>query len=144
MLYFCFFLDNLLYSDSSQFNTLIAIFIIKRLHVKPFFFGYVWAVRRYFSLCLVLYEFYLYRQRYISSPGMLAVVAQYNAGEWVPTSMTAHRWRYVLQWLLGRCRIVLAAVRVMLTGVVWFIVTCLATAGAKTLNSSPCCVSCRG
>lgn len=44
-----------------------------------------------FPLCLVLYEFSTYIGNDMIQPGMLAVVAQYNAGiEWVPTSMTAY------------------------------------------------------
>ena len=62
-------------------------------------------------------------------PGMLAVVEQYNAGiEWVPTSMTAYlAGGMFLQWLLGPLSDRIGRRPVMLTGVVWFIVTCLAT-----------------
>ena len=38
-----------------------------------------------FPLCLVLYEFSTYIANDMIQPGMLAVVAQYNAGiEWYP------------------------------------------------------------
>ncbi|ENF7606500.1 MFS transporter [Salmonella enterica] len=65
-----------------------------------------------FPLCLVLYEFSTYIGNDMIQPGMLAVVEQYQAGlDWVPTSMTAY-----------------------LAGVVWFIVTCLATLLAKNIE----------
>ncbi len=69
-------------------------------------------------------------------PGMLAVVEQYQAGiDWVPTSMTAY--------LAGGCftmapgaavGIVLVAIPVMLAGVVWFIITCLAILLAQNIE----------
>ncbi|EBG9218459.1 MFS transporter [Salmonella enterica] len=65
-----------------------------------------------FPLCLVLYEFSTYIGNDMIQPGMLAVVEQYQASlDWVPTSMTAY-----------------------LAGVVWFIVTCLATLLAKNIE----------
>ncbi|VFS41663.1 Chloramphenicol resistance pump Cmr [Serratia liquefaciens] len=66
-----------------------------------------------FPLCLVLYEFSTYIGNDMIQPGMLAVVQEFQVGnEWVPTSMTAYlAGGMFLQWLLGRCRIVLAAVR---------------------------------
>lgn len=65
-----------------------------------------------FPLCLVLYEFSTYIGNDMIQPGMLAVVEQYQAClDWVPTSMTAY-----------------------LAGVVWFIVTCLATLLAKNIE----------
>ena len=82
-----------------------------------------------FPLCLVLYEFSTYIGNDMIQPGMLAVVEQYNAGiEWVPTSMTAYlAGGMFLQWLLGPLSDRIGRRPVMLTGVVWFIVTCLAT-----------------
>jgi DHA1 family multidrug/chloramphenicol efflux transport protein-like MFS transporter len=69
-------------------------------------------------------------------PGMLAVVEQYNAGiEWVPTSMTAYlAGGMFLQWLLGPLSDRIGRRPVMLTGVVWFIVTCLATLLAQNIE----------
>jgi Arabinose efflux permease len=82
-----------------------------------------------FPLCLVLYEFSTYIGNDMIQPGMLAVVEQFNAGnEWVPTSMTAYMaGGMFLQWLLGPLSDRIGRRPVMLTGVVWFIVTCLAT-----------------
>lgn len=82
-----------------------------------------------FPLCLVLYEFSTYIGNDMIQPGMLAVVEQFNAGmEWVPTSMTAYlAGGMFLQWLLGPLSDRIGRRPVMLTGVVWFIVTCLAT-----------------
>ncbi|RJT21473.1 MFS transporter [Buttiauxella izardii] len=89
-----------------------------------------------FPLCLVLYEFSTYIGNDMIQPGMLAVVEQYNAGiEWVPTSMTAYlAGGMFLQWLLGPLSDRIGRRPVMLTGVVWFIVTCLATLLAQNIE----------
>lgn len=89
-----------------------------------------------FPLCLVLYEFSTYIANDMIQPGMLAVVEQYNAGiEWVPTSMTAYlAGGMFLQWLLGPLSDRIGRRPVMLTGVVWFIVTCLATLLAQDIE----------
>jgi DHA1 family multidrug/chloramphenicol efflux transport protein-like MFS transporter len=88
------------------------------------------------SLCLVLYEFSTYIANDMIQPGMLAVVEQYQAGiEWVPTSMTAYlAGGMFLQWLLGPLSDRIGRRPVMLTGVVWFVVTCLATLLAQTIE----------
>ncbi|WP_312924291.1 MFS transporter [Atlantibacter hermannii] len=89
-----------------------------------------------FPLCLVLYEFSTYIGNDMIQPGMLAVVAQYQAGvEWVPTSMTAYlAGGMFLQWLLGPLSDRVGRRPVMLWGVVWFIVTCLATLLAQNIE----------
>ena len=89
-----------------------------------------------FPLCLVLYEFSTYIGNDMIQPGMLAVVEQYNAGiEWVPTSMTAYlAGGMFCQWLLGPLSDRIGRRPVMLTGVVWFIVTCLATLLAQNIE----------
>ncbi|APZ05918.1 MFS transporter [Kosakonia cowanii] len=89
-----------------------------------------------FPLCLVLYEFSTYIGNDMIQPGMLTVVEQYNAGiEWVPTSMTAYlAGGMFLQWLLGPLSDRIGRRPVMLTGVVWFIVTCLATLLAQNIE----------
>ncbi|EPR9007823.1 MFS transporter [Cronobacter turicensis] len=89
-----------------------------------------------FPLCLVLYEFSTYIGNDMIQPGMLAVVEQYQAGvEWVPTSMTAYlAGGMFLQWLLGPLSDRIGRRPVMLVGVVWFIVTCLATLLAQTIE----------
>ncbi len=89
-----------------------------------------------FPLCLVLYEFSTYIGNDMIQPGMLAVVAQYQAGvEWVPTSMTAYlAGGMFLQWLLGPLSDRVGRRPVMLWGVVWFTVTCLATLLAQNIE----------
>ncbi|MDW2742083.1 MFS transporter [Atlantibacter subterraneus] len=89
-----------------------------------------------FPLCLVLYEFSTYIGNDMIQPGMLTVVAQYQAGvEWVPTSMTAYlAGGMFLQWLLGPLSDRVGRRPVMLCGVVWFIVTCLATLLAQNIE----------
>ena len=81
-----------------------------------------------FPLCLVLFEFATYIANDMIQPGMLAVVADFNAGvEWVPTSMTAYLAGGIfLQWLLGPLSDRRGRRPVMLAGVLFFIVTCLA------------------
>ncbi|AFK00167.1 MFS transporter [Cronobacter sakazakii] len=89
-----------------------------------------------FPLCLVLYEFSTYIGNDMIQPGMLAVVEQYQAGvEWVPTSMTAYlAGGMFLQWLLGPLSDRIGRRPVMLAGVAWFIVTCLATLLAQNIE----------
>ncbi|SNY76682.1 MFS transporter [Enterobacter sp. CC120223-11] len=89
-----------------------------------------------FPLCLVLYEFSTYIGNDMIQPGMLTVVEQFNAGmEWVPTSMTAYlAGGMFLQWLLGPLSDRIGRRPVMLTGVVWFIITCLATLLAQNIE----------
>jgi Major Facilitator Superfamily. len=89
-----------------------------------------------FPLCLVLYEFSTYIANDMIQPGMLAVVEQFQAGnEWVPTSMTAYlAGGMFLQWLLGPLSDRIGRRPVMLTGVIWFIVTCLAILLAQNIE----------
>ncbi|AAM87611.1 multidrug transporter MdfA [Yersinia pestis] len=81
-----------------------------------------------FPLCLVLFEFAAYIANDMIQPGMLAVVAEFNASvEWVPTSMTAYlAGGMFLQWLLGPLSDRRGRRPVMLAGVAFFVVTCLA------------------
>ncbi|AJJ11142.1 multidrug transporter MdfA [Yersinia rohdei] len=81
-----------------------------------------------FPLCLVLFEFTAYIANDMIQPGMLAVVADFNASvEWVPTSMTAYlAGGMFLQWLLGPLSDRRGRRPVMLVGVAFFVVTCLA------------------
>lgn len=89
-----------------------------------------------FPLCLVLYEFSTYIANDMIQPGMLAVVEQYQAGiEWVPTSMTAYlAGGMFLQWLLGPLSDRTGRRPVMLVGVAWFIITCMATLLAQNIE----------
>lgn len=81
-----------------------------------------------FPLCLVPFEFAAYIGNDIIQPGMLAVIANFNAGEeWVPTSMTAYLAGGIfLQWLLGPLSDCRGRRPVMRAGVAFFIVSCLA------------------
>ncbi|MEA1064592.1 MFS transporter [Erwinia sp. HR93] len=89
-----------------------------------------------FPLCLVLYEFSTYIGNDMIQPGMLTVVDQFQAGEeWVPTSMTAYlAGGMFLQWLLGPLSDRIGRRPVMLAGVIWFIVTCLAILLAQNIE----------
>ena len=89
-----------------------------------------------FPFCLVLYEFSTYIANDMIQPGMLTVVEQFQAGiEWVPTSMTAYlAGGMFLQWLLGPLSDRIGRRPVMLAGVVWFILTCLATLLAQNIE----------
>lgn len=89
-----------------------------------------------FPLCLVLFEFAAYIANDMIQPGMLAVVADFNASvEWVPTSMTAYlAGGMFLQWLLGPLSDRRGRRPVMLTGVAFFIVTCLAILLVNTIE----------
>lgn len=80
-----------------------------------------------FPICLVLFEFTTYIANDMIQPGMLRVVADFNASvEWVPTSMTAYLAGGIfLQWLLGPLSDRHGRRPVMLVGVAFFIVTCL-------------------
>lgn len=81
-----------------------------------------------FPLCLVLFEFTTYIANDMIQPGMLTVVADLNASaEWVPTSMTAYLAGGIfLQWLLGPLSDRRGRRPVMLAGIAFFIITCLA------------------
>lgn len=89
-----------------------------------------------FPLCLVLYEFSTYIANDMIQPGMLAVVEEYQAGiEWVPTSMTAYlAGGMFLQWLLGPLSDRVGRRPVMLVGIAWFSITCLATLLAQSIE----------
>lgn len=81
-----------------------------------------------FPLSLVLFEFATYIGNDMIQPGMLAVIANFNASEeWVPTSMTAYLTGGIfLQWLLGPLSDRRGRRPVMIAGVLFFIVSCLA------------------
>ncbi|WP_411703932.1 MFS transporter [Edaphovirga cremea] len=89
-----------------------------------------------FPLCLVLFEFATYIGNDMIQPGMLTVVNEFNAGEeWVPTSMTAYlAGGMFLQWLLGPLSDRRGRCPVMLVGVAFFIVSCLAILLTQTIE----------
>ena len=84
----------------------------------------------------MLFEFATYIGNDMIQPGMLAVVADFNAGEeWVPTSMTAYLAGGIfLQWLLGPLSDRRGRRPVMLAGVAFFIVACPAILLVTTIE----------
>lgn len=84
----------------------------------------------------MLFEFATYIGNDMIQPGMLAVVADFNAGEeWVPTSMTAYLAGGIfLQWLLGPLSDRRGRRPVMLAGVAFFIVACTAILLVTTIE----------
>lgn len=90
----------------------------------------------WFPLCLVLYEFSTYIANDMIQPGMLEVVKQYQASEaWAPTSMSAYLAGGILfLWLAGPLSDRIGRRPVMLTGVIWFMLTCLVTPLAQNIE----------
>lgn len=82
-----------------------------------------------FPLALVLFEFATYIAHDMIQPGMIHVVRDFNADvSWVPTSLTAYLFGgMMLQWLLGPLSDRIGRRPVMLTGVMLFVVACIAT-----------------
>ncbi|CUR53471.1 Multidrug transporter MdfA [Serratia symbiotica] len=89
-----------------------------------------------FPLCLVLFEFATYIGNDMIQPGMLSVVKNFNVGEeWVPTSMTAYLAGGIfLQWLLGPLSDYRGRRPIMLFGVAFFIISCLAILLVNTIQ----------
>ncbi len=86
------------------------------------------AHRILFPLSLVLFEFAVYIANDMIQPAMLGVVVNFNVGiEWVPASMTAYlTGGAFLQWFFGPLSDQRGRRPVMLMGVSFFIITCLA------------------
>ena len=82
-----------------------------------------------FPFSLVLFEFATYIAHDMVQPGMLLVTQQFGVGpEWVSTSLTAYlAGGILLQWLLGPLSDRLGRRPVMLAGVTFFMLSCLAT-----------------
>ncbi|WP_158366976.1 MFS transporter [Candidatus Williamhamiltonella defendens] len=89
-----------------------------------------------FPLSLVLFEFATYIANDMIQPGMLMVVADFKVGvEWVPTSMTAYLAGAVLfQLLIGPLSDYRGRRPVMLFGIGFFVVTCLAILWANNIE----------
>ncbi|WP_158379685.1 MFS transporter [Candidatus Williamhamiltonella defendens] len=89
-----------------------------------------------FPLSLVLFEFATYIANDMIQPGMLMVVADFKVGvEWVPTSMTAYLAGAVLfQLLIGPLSDHWGRRPVMLFGIGFFVVTCLAILWASNIE----------
>jgi len=82
-----------------------------------------------FPLSLVLFEFATYIAHDMIQPGMLHVISDFSASaDWVSASLTAYLCGGImLQWLLGPLSDRLGRRPVLLTGVAFFVVTCLGT-----------------
>ncbi|WP_082133769.1 MFS transporter [Vogesella sp. EB] len=85
--------------------------------------------RMLFPLALVLFEFAVYIANDMAQPAMLRVVQEFGVGiEWVPMAMTAFLLGGALMpWLTGPLSDRIGRRPVLLGGVVYFIVACLAT-----------------
>lgn len=89
-----------------------------------------------FPLSLVLFEFATYIAHDMIQPGMLLVTQEFNVGpEWVSASLTAYLiGGIVLQWLLGPLSDKLGRRPVMLAGVAFFVLTCIATHWVQSIE----------
>jgi len=92
--------------------------------------------RTIFPLSLVLFEFATYIAHDMIQPGMLLVTGEFNAGpEWVSTSLTAYLLGgMLLQWLLGPLSDRIGRRPVMLAGVTFFMLTCIATHWVQSIE----------
>lgn len=91
----------------------------------------------WFPLALVLFEFSVYIGNDMIQPGMLAVVAEFGVDSgWVPSSLTAYLvGGAMLQWLLGPLSDRVGRRPVMLAGVAFFVLSCLATFFSHSIES---------
>lgn len=82
-----------------------------------------------FPLALVLFEFSVYIANDMIQPGMLTVVREFGVDtSWVPTSMTGFLLGgALLPWLVGPLSDHIGRRPVMLGGVAFFILSCMAT-----------------
>jgi DHA1 family multidrug/chloramphenicol efflux transport protein-like MFS transporter len=90
-----------------------------------------------FPLALVLFEFAVYIANDMIQPGMMAVVHEFGVdASWVPTAMTAFLLGgAILPWLMGPLSDHIGRRPVMLSGVVFFILSCLATLFVHDIHS---------
>ncbi|WP_067700586.1 MFS transporter [Erwinia sp. ErVv1] len=89
-----------------------------------------------FPLSLVLFEFATYIAHDMIQPGMLLVTSEFHVGpEWVSASLTAYLiGGIVLQWLLGPLSDRLGRRPVLLSGVAFFMLTCMATHWVQSIE----------
>ncbi len=82
-----------------------------------------------FPLSLVLFEFATYIAHDMIQPGMLLVTQEFKVGpEWVSTSLTAYlAGGILLQWLLGPLSDRIGRRPVLIGGVTFFMLSCIAT-----------------
>lgn len=90
-----------------------------------------------FPLALVLFEFAVYIANDMIQPGMIAVTREFGVDpSWVPSAMTAFLLGgAVLTWLVGPVSDRVGRRPVMLGGVVFFILACLATYLSHSIES---------
>jgi DHA1 family multidrug/chloramphenicol efflux transport protein-like MFS transporter len=90
-----------------------------------------------FPLALVLFEFSVYIANDMIQPGMLAVVREFGVdASWVPSALTAFLLGgALLPWLVGPWSDHIGRRPVMLGGVVFFILSCVATLWAHDIFS---------
>ncbi|CCG87502.1 MFS transporter [Erwinia piriflorinigrans] len=89
-----------------------------------------------FPLSLVLFEFATYIAHDMIQPGMLLVTEEFQVSpEWVSASLTAYLIGGItLQWLLGPLSDKLGRRPVLLSGVAFFMLTCLATHWVQSIE----------
>lgn len=89
-----------------------------------------------FPLSLVLFEFATYIAHDMIQPGMLLVTEEFRVSpEWVSSSLTAYLiGGMTLQWLLGPLSDKLGRRSVFLSGVAFFMLTCLATHWVQSIE----------
>ena len=89
-----------------------------------------------FPLSLVLFEFATYIAHDMIQPGMLLVTEEFGAGpEWVSASLTAYLiGGMMLQWLLGPLSDRIGRRPVLLSGVAFFMLTCIATHWVQSIE----------
>ncbi|MCP1436886.1 DHA1 family multidrug/chloramphenicol efflux transport protein-like MFS transporter [Erwinia persicina] len=89
-----------------------------------------------FPLSLVLFEFATYIAHDMIQPGMLLVTQEFAVGpEWVSTSLTAYLiGGLMLQWLLGPLSDRVGRRPVLLSGVAFFMLTCVATHWVQSIE----------
>lgn len=109
-------------------NILIQVFMID----KNFFY----TNRILFPLSLVLFEFTVYIANDMIQPAMLIVIKDFHEDiKWVPTSLTAYLFGGLsLQWLFGPLSDKFGRRPVMLSGVIFFIISCLAILLAENIK----------
>ena len=89
-----------------------------------------------FPLSLVLFEFATYIAHDMIQPGMLLVTQEFKVGpEWVSTSLTAYLFGGILlQWLLGPLSDRIGRRPVLLSGVAFFMLSCIATHWVQSIE----------
>ncbi|MDH2066909.1 MFS transporter [Pantoea sp. GD03673] len=89
-----------------------------------------------FPLSLVLFEFATYIAHDMIQPGMLLVTQEFRVGpEWVSTSLTAYlAGGIMLQWLLGPLSDRIGRRPVLLSGVAFFMISCIATHWVQSIE----------